>query len=364
MAEVFLRRPMQVEIINDAIVYNSGCPIGPMVSAGIHEGPISGLHSRGDSIIDISSVDITYPDLASRPIETIVFVQDQPFAKWQIELLEVLRIDFSSVVVVQQGEAVRIQRHIVPSIDTDVSELSITRLFLSSRIRHLLKKTTANAKVFFSRQLFIQRGAILGERAMHSELGRLGFTIVYPEEHTIVDQLKMILDSKTCLYVEGSACYLWYFIAGHDGETRILSRGSPVSADSMPANRIKRIIDGAMEERNRVIGLACGLSLMYNAPADKLYRLNLTPRKCPATLLCKSFDSNNFSLGFTSECRLKISREDLAQLELEDVNLIAERLSYDRNQLNDLLALLEDSRALRATFLRPLKSLIQRAPRH
>lgn len=196
---------MQVEIINDAIVYDSGCPIGPtMVSAGIHESPFSGLHSRGDRITDISSVDITYPDLASRTIETavyaglsfrhfghfigeslgrlwvldtleqkditIVFVQDQPFAKWQIELLEVLRIDFSLVVVVQQGEAIRIKRLIVPSIDTDVSELSMARLFLSSRAKYLLKKTTANTKIFFSRLSSIERGGILGERAMHSEL--------------------------------------------------------------------------------------------------------------------------------------------------------------------------------------------------
>lgn len=75
----------------------------------------------------------------------------------------------------------------------------------------------------------------------------------------------------------------------------------------MPANRIKRIVDGAMEERKRVKGLACGLSLMYNAPVDTLCHLNLIPRKYPAILLCKSFDSNNFFLRLTSEYRNKIS---------------------------------------------------------
>lgn len=79
--------------------------------------------------------------------------------------------------------------------------------FTISRLESLVGAPWEIEKVYVSRSKLLHGGNYLGERYIEALLKIEGFSIVYPEEMTFVDQMQVYRSAEKLIFSEGSSCH-------------------------------------------------------------------------------------------------------------------------------------------------------------
>ncbi len=81
------------------------------------------------------------------------------------------------------------------------------RDFSIERLQNFGSTAPVLDKVYVSRGMLPVGGSFLGERYLEEVLAEEGFSIFYPERHSLVDQMSVYHRAKILIFSEGSACH-------------------------------------------------------------------------------------------------------------------------------------------------------------
>ena len=152
------------------------------------------------------------------------------FAGWQIQILQLLRVDPNDIIVVSQRT--HFARIIVP---TQASTLGPSTIASNKYICSLLslakwqnKKGLARDKIFISRsKLRPYLGIIVGQSYIENLYARSGFKIIHPQEFNICEQINFYANASEIVFVEGSAIHILEIVSKlpRAKKVLVLSRG-------------------------------------------------------------------------------------------------------------------------------------------
>ena len=79
-------------------------------------------------------------------------------------------------------------------------------------------------KIYVSRSKLGNSGGFLGETRLEEILARKGFHIMYPEEHTLREQVSLYNGAETLIFAEGAALHLFALTCRKDQKVYIIQR--------------------------------------------------------------------------------------------------------------------------------------------
>ena len=143
-------------------------------------------------------------------VEGILFLTSGPesvdeFASYYEELFELWEIDKSKIKLVTDISTVETLYLPHPGSTIGDSQPKWYEEVLEN-LTNLsnYQNSTYPEKVVFSRQNFLHSGKIVGFEAIESYLTDSGYTVIYPEECSLTEQIKYIINAKEVVWEEGS----------------------------------------------------------------------------------------------------------------------------------------------------------------
>jgi hypothetical protein len=144
---------------------------------------------------------------------------------------EILGID---VPVAVHGEVLRVERLVVPELGFGwgprYAGSEEYRGFMRSRLS-AAAEPEGGERLYVSRRLLgAQRGGVLSEEVIESNLARAGFEIFHPQKHPIETQIARYRAARTIVALDGSALHLAACVMEPDGHVAMVLRRSRANA--------------------------------------------------------------------------------------------------------------------------------------
>jgi Glycosyltransferase 61 len=106
--------------------------------------------------------------------------------------------------------------------DPDEAFVDFVRSF---QITHQVPRGLESAeKVYVSRATLRRRGGLIGEEVFSHFLETQGYTVFYPERHTLSEQLTVYARAKTIIFVDGSALLACVLLPNLEADVAVISR--------------------------------------------------------------------------------------------------------------------------------------------
>jgi len=141
--------------------------------------------------------------------------------------------NFESLWVAKQQSYFRVDRPLTPEY----------REFLHSRALNCLGdlKEPTPTKVYISRSNYFLRGSYAGETYIEKVLQQNGFTIFYPEKHSLKHQLNVYFNAQELLFSEGTAIHVLELLGNINAKVGVIRRrqAGRIAIEPPLKNRVK-----------------------------------------------------------------------------------------------------------------------------
>jgi hypothetical protein len=241
-----------------------------------------------------------------KKVDGFIFVQyhkNVVLLSFMIEIFNLLKVDFKKIILIHQF--IEVENLIVPEIGSWLGgEKKWFKNWLDKNITVKDYKKNLPSKIVVRRsQKFL--GRVAGFDYFSKILLKNGFIEVYPENHTIKEQIEFVVSAKVIVWEQGSACHLLKILPQLNSTAIFIKRGQPAP-----------VIDILMRSKFKHLAIYYNVKSLFTL--DKWYANTRRSNHIMATFenpggLLNFFKKNNLIKNYEFEEALfkKTERSDL-----------------------------------------------------
>lgn len=159
--------------------------------------------------------------------ETIVFVPRHgklnDFTTYQSEIIEIFLKGYKVNIV---REPTEFEELVVPGQGFGVGQISSGTPEFRSLIKSVMSsiEPCGPKKIYISRTRFSGKGGVIGENNLEANMSAQGYTAIYPEKMSILEQLRTMKAARKIVGLDSSAFHVLGFVATADQDTCLIMR--------------------------------------------------------------------------------------------------------------------------------------------